>query len=223
MKGQPSRHAGAVLLTLGATLLTTLAAPRVALAGSTTYELVPAKTKLVAHLLKAGIGSSLAHDHVIQAGKLEGTITLDPERPAATRIAITVHTRHLRVDRPALRKAYGMEPLDRSDMAEVRKNMRAIGQLYVAQYPTIRFVSRRVSALGKHRYRVRGTFTVRGVSRKVTLEVEARLHGERLKGSGTLKFKQSWFGYKPYSAALGAIKVRDRVTLNIYLEAVPRR
>ncbi len=50
---------------------------------------------------------------------------------------------------------------------------------------------------------------------------QVTMEGPALRGRATLTFKQSSFGYKPYSAVLGAIKNKDEVVLHIDLVATP--
>lgn len=208
---------------IGLVALLSPAPQREASAQPRRYVVSSAKSRLVARLFKAGLGSRLAHDHLIVPGRLEGTIDLDPARPDRARIAITVDARSLRADPPALRRRYGLPPIDAGDVAKIQRNLHAIDQLYTATFPAIRFVSRRVEPLGADRYRVRGVLTLRGVSRRVSLTVRARLSGGVLKGSGRLSMLQSGFGYKPYSAALGLVRVADRAGVDIYIEARPGR
>ena len=47
------------------------------------------------------------------------------------------------------------------------------------------------------------------------------MEGNLFRATATLTFMQSAFGYKPYSALLGAIKNKDAVMLHIHLVAVP--
>jgi polyisoprenoid-binding protein YceI len=173
----------------------------------------------VARLFRAGAAARFAHDHVIEARGVSGVVHLDPARPGRTRIEITADARKLRADPPRLRRLYKLPALSADDAAKVQSNMRAADQLHVARHRTIRFRSRKVRPLGDGRYRLAGTLTLRGVSREVTLDVRARLHGSLLKGSGQLRFKQSDFGYEPYSAALGLVRVRDEALVDVYIEA----
>jgi polyisoprenoid-binding protein YceI len=196
-----------------------LLVPPPAQAAPQRFRLLAGKSSLVAHLLKAGAGSRFAHDHVVRARELSGQVLVDPDDPARSRIQVTVQARSLVADEPALRKRYGMKQgPDASDREKIEKTLRSAGQLDVARHPTIRFVSTAVTPAGKGRYRVRGKLTLRGVSRPVTLVVKARVAGSTFKGSGRLRIRQSAFGYKPYKAMLGLVKVQDLATLNLYLE-----
>lgn len=195
----------------------------VAHAAPVTYRLEPKHSKLVVHLLKAGAGSRFAHDHVVEARQVSGEVVVDAATPGASRISVTVPTRALRADDPKLRRRYGMKTvLSAKDRRKVEENMRSSGQLHTARYPSITFASRRVVALGKDRYRVYGTLTIRGVSRPVTTTVRASVAGGTFKGSCQLRVRQSAFGYKPYSAMLGLVSVRDAITINIYLQGQKR-
>ena len=195
----------------------------VAHAAPVTYRLEPKRSSLVAHLLKAGAGSRFAPDHVVEARQVSGVVVVDAASPGRSRISVTVPTRSLRADDPKLRRKYGMKTvLSAKDRRKVEENMRSSGQLHTARYPSITFVSRRVVALVRGGYRVYGTLTIRGVSRPVTTTVRASVTGNTFKGSCQLRVRQSAFGYKPYSAMLGLVSVRDVITINIHLRGLKR-
>ena len=208
-----------------ALLILALAAPQAAWGQSaprTSFTLQNKASSFVAHLLKGGVAKGFAHDHVIRATKVTGTVDLEAGKLETLRLDLRVDTRSFDVDPPALRRAYGMKSmLDAGDRAKVKRNLEAKDQLWVAKYPQIRFVSTSLKALGGKRYVVFGKLTIRGVTRPVAVKVSAWLSadGKRLEGKGQLRFRQSRFGYKPYSAGLGLVKVKDPVTLNLYLVA----
>jgi polyisoprenoid-binding protein YceI len=66
---------------------------------------------------------------------------------------------------------------------------------------------------------VTGTLTIRGVANQYTFPAQVGRIGEDLRGRARLAFKQSSFGYRPYRAALGAIRNKDEVILHIDLVA----
>ena len=194
-----------------------------AAAGPVTYELQPKSSRLVAHLLKAGAASGLAHDHVVQATQVTGTVVVDDASAGRSRVSVTVNTRSLRADEPRLRKQYGLRGvLSPKDRRKVEQNMRSKEQLHTARYPQITFTSSRVEPLSKGRYRVFGKLTIRGVSRPVATTVFASVKGAVFKGSCQLRVRQSRFGYKPYSAMMGLVSVRDLITINIFLQGKKR-
>jgi len=177
---------------------------------------------LAARLYREGIGSRLAHDHVVEATEVTGQVEYDVARPEAGSIVIEARTASLRVDEPAARRRLGVEgDLSDGQRADVHRAMRASDQLDVARHSTIRFASTRVAAEGDGRLRVTGQLTLRGVTRDVTFPATVAIESGALRGRATLTFLQSSFGYRPYSALLGAIRNKDEVTLHIDLVAIP--
>jgi polyisoprenoid-binding protein YceI len=191
-------------------------------AWSTTFRVDPGRTRLDVLLYREGVGSRLAHDHVVEATETTGHIEYDAARPEASSIVIEVRTASLRVDEPAARRRLGLEgELSASQRADVGKAMRAPDQLDVAQHPIIRFASTRVVPDGAGKLRVTGQLALRGVTREVSFSATVALAAGALQGRATLTFLQSSFGYRPYSALLGAIRNKDEVTLYVDLVASP--
>jgi polyisoprenoid-binding protein YceI len=185
-----------------------------------TFRVDPERTRLAVRLYRDGIGSRLAHDHVIEATEVLGRVEYDAARPEASVITIEVRTASLRVDEPAARRRVGVEgDLSEGQRADVDRAMRAPDQLDVAGHPTIRFASTRIVSEGDGRLRVTGQLTLRGVTRDVTFPATVALESGVLRGRATLTLLQSSFGYRPYSALLGAIRNKDEVTLHVDLVA----
>jgi polyisoprenoid-binding protein YceI len=202
--------------------LASVAPPGPGVASGATLRVDPEQTRLAARLYREGVGSALAHDHVVEATEIGGSVQYDAARPEASAIVIEVRTAALRVDEPAARRRLGVEgDLSDSQRADVDKAMRAPDQLDVARYPTIRFVSTRVLSEGEGRLRVTGQLTLRGVTREVTFPAAVALDSGILRGRATMTFLQSSFGYRPYRALLGAIRNKDEVTLHVDLVATP--
>jgi polyisoprenoid-binding protein YceI len=187
-----------------------------------TLRVDPEQTHLDVRLDRAGAGSALAHDHVVEATQVAGTVEYDAARPESSSILVEARTDSLRVDEPSARRRLGVEgDLSDSQRADVTKAMRGPDQLDVARHPTIRFASTRVVPEGSGRLRVTGRLTLRGVTQEVTFPATVTLEAGTLRGRATLTFLQSTFGYRPYSAVLGAIRNKDEVTLHVDLVARP--
>lgn len=188
-----------------------------------TYRVDPERTRLVLQVFRDGVGSGLAHDHVVEATEVGGTVEYNAARPADSAVVVEVRTASLRVDDPAARRRLGAAggELSDSQRADVDRAMRAPEQLDVARHPTIRFASTRVVAEGNGRLQVTGRLMLRGVTREVTFPATVAVESGTLRGQATLTFLQSSFGYRPYSALLGAIRNKDEVTLHIDLVARP--
>ncbi|HWC02868.1 MAG TPA: YceI family protein [Methylomirabilota bacterium] len=187
-----------------------------------TLRVDPERTRLAVQLHREGLGSRLAHDHVVEATEVAGRVEYDASRPEASSVVVEVRAASLRVDEPAARRRLGVEgDLSDSQRADVDKAMRGPDQLDVPRYPTIRFASTRVVTEGNGRLRISGRLTLRGVTRELTFPAAVALDSGALRARATLTFLQSSFGYRPYSALLGAIRNRDEVTLHVDLVAVP--
>lgn len=139
-------------------------------------------------------------------GNVRGTITFDDRDPAATRIdatidATTVNTR----------------------VAGRDEDLRGPSFFEVAKYPEIAFRSTSVRPGGENRFSVTGDLTMHGVTRSVTLDVEATpavrdaRGNERRGAEATAKLSRKEFGVSGDSGIVG-----DEVKVTIDLEAVRR-
>ena len=173
-------------------------------------------------IFRDGVAAKLGHDHVVRATTFSGRVTYDPSTPALSSVAARVQTATLRVDDAETRRKFGLEGQPSSnDVAEIEKSMKAEGQLDVARFPVITFTSTTVTRQTADRYLVTGPLTLRGVARTVQFPANVAMEGHVFRATATLTVMQSAFGYKPYSALLGAIKNKDAVRLHIDLVAVP--
>lgn len=193
-------------------------------AAVSTFRIDPASTELVAQVFKAGVAARLAHDHVIRAKDVSGELQYDPARPEASKLSVTVQTQTLTVDETGVRKKYGLAGvIDAGDQKTITENMQDEEQLWVSKYPTLSFVSTSFSPNSDGTLNVDGRFTVRGVTKPVRVQAVLAPHeGNAMRGTAKLKFRQSQFGYEPYEAMLGAIRVEDEVTVHIELVARPK-
>ena len=59
------------------------------------------------------------------------------------------------------------------------------------------------------------------MTKEVTFPATVVLEGGALRGRATVRLLQSSFGYRPYSALLGAIRNKDEISLDVDLVARP--
>ena len=117
------------------------------------------------------------------------------------------------VDEPAARSAAGSEfpgEIPDADREATRRNMLRAEVLDAAQYPEIRVRSAAVAGSASQP-RVTARITIRNVSRDLTLTPNVSIEGDRITVSGELDISQTDFGITPFSAALGALQVQDRL------------
>jgi polyisoprenoid-binding protein YceI len=177
----------------------------------------PKASELVVKTWKVGLASALAHNHVISASEVKGTVGLD-------RIEVTVQVAGLAVDKPALRQKHLGETheVSASDRNKTTDAMLGEDQLDVRKFPTITFVSTSITKEANG-HAVTGQLTIHGVTKTVKTVAQISEKDGVLTGDASLKLKVSDYGIAPYSAALGSIKVKDEVELVLHLVgAAPR-
>jgi polyisoprenoid-binding protein YceI len=189
---------------------------------ATAFRVEPSQSSLVAEIFREGIASVFAHDHVVEATSFSGRITYEPAVPEASSISVQVNAATLKVDSPETRRQFHSrgEPTT-ADVSDIERNMKGEGQLHVAKFPLITFVSTRINSERDGQYWVTGHLTIRGVTKTVRFPANVVMEGHTLRATATLEFTQSAFGYRPYSALLGTIKNKDTVVLHIDLVAIP--
>ena len=189
---------------------------------ATAFRVEPSQSSLVAEIFREGTASVFAHDHVVEATSFSGRITYEPAVPEASSISVQVNAATLKVDSPETRRQFHSrgEPTT-ADVSDIERNMKGEGQLHVAKFPLITFVSTRINSERDGQYWVTGHLTIRGVTKTVRFPANVVMEGHTLRATATLEFTQSAFGYRPYSALLGTIKNKDTVVLHIHLVAIP--
>ncbi len=100
------------------------------------------------------------------------------------------------------------EAVSASDRKDIEKNAKKT--LEAQKYPKIQFHSVSVVRDGG-RARIEGDLTLHGVTSPISFE--ARDDGQRW--NATIIFDQRTFGIKPFSAMLGALKVKPEVEVHI--------
>jgi polyisoprenoid-binding protein YceI len=148
----------------------------------------PTEAELIVRTFKEGLLAAAGHDLTLRAQRFECTI--DDESV------------ELEVDAASLVVVGGT--LDSHDRAKIEATLRD-EVLAVERHPTIAFRSTRVSER-----RVEGELTIKGVSRKIAIDIER--DGPEL--VATYRVHQPDFGIKPYTAMLGALKVKPDVDVS---------
>lgn len=181
------------------------------------------KTELVVKVWKTGAAASLAHDHVIRAGKVTGAVQLDDEaRPESLALELVVDVASLVPDEPEVKKRHlvGGPAVPEGDRAKVRENMLGSEQLDAAKFPTIRFVVTQVTRDAQGAWQCAGRLTLHGVTKELKFPITVSASGPRVVGEAKVRVRTSDFGVAPFSAALGLIRNKDEVELVAHVEAV---
>ena len=188
-------------------------------ANAAEWRLEPRRTELVVQLFIDGLASSFGHDHVIHAVDVTSQLQLDPDVGVGA-LQMVARTATLKADEPWLRSKYRLkERLDADDIREVERAMKAEDQLDVEHFPTIVFQSTTLQKQSENVWFVEGNLTIRGKTQVVRFVAEVDVRDTRIAARGQLRFKQSRFGYEPYSSMLGALRLKDEVLMTVEFAA----
>lgn len=167
-------------------------------------DLASGASRLELYTYKEGMLSRVAHDLCLRA---EGA-SLTLSEPGALEARVEVGS--LRVQGQVKRGQ--VKPLSDKDHAEIEKNMRSAAVLDAARFPQA--IYRGTCELSGGRAKLTGELELRGQRRPLSLEGTWRLDGQDAIASGEVRFRQSQWGIKPYSALMGAIKVKDELRVS---------
>jgi polyisoprenoid-binding protein YceI len=166
-----------------------------------TYNLGPSDGTVQVKTGRQGMASKVGHDLTLEASNWKATLTVDGD-PSRSEVSATIEPRSLAVTAAT----GGAKPVSDKDKKDIVKNI--TGLLGNA---SITFTSTSVEVKDSS-VKAAGELSIAGQSRPVTLDLATTPDG-RLKGSMTVV--QSQFGIKPFSAMMGALKVKDEVEVNL--------
>ncbi|HCU96637.1 MAG TPA: YceI family protein [Actinobacteria bacterium] len=165
------------------------------------YLVGPESGRLLVRTARTGLGSKAGHDLTIEVTRWRGNVVIDAVNPASSSVTVEVD-----VDSFEVRQGTGgIKPLTDADRADIKNTLRG-KILNTGRYPTITFGSSRISGTAES-FRIDGDLTIVGVTQPVT--VEGQLVTGRAHGSAVIV--QSRWGIRPYSAFLGALRLRDEI------------
>lgn len=174
-------------------------------------------TEVRCHVLtfKEGLLSSIAHDLKIQVERcsLEYTTaqpTDSADRADLVSIVATFDPRSLRVVCARHDGSDAPGVLSKQQCAEIEKHIQE-DVLHSDRFPQIRFVSSQVGRAVGGGYDVTGELLLHG--QKQTLRGSARSQANRLLCQVPLR--QTDFGIKPYSAMLGALRIKPEILIEL--------
>lgn len=174
---------------------------------SGTHTIGPENGRLTISTYKAGMGAKVGHDLVLEARRWSGTVEANPDDPSACSVQVTIDARSFEV----IQASGGVKALSDKDSADIRKNMDD-KVLQTSKYPEITFRSTQVTPTA-----ITGDLTIVGNTRPVTLDLSVRDGAGDTTLTGRTTVTQSQFGIKPFSAMMGALKVKDDVDMQVEL------
>jgi polyisoprenoid-binding protein YceI len=165
------------------------------------YRLGPDRGRIVLRTFRDGLAAQAGHDLIIDVTRWSGGFTVDDDKSLTAIVA--------RMDMTSLvvrEGTGGIKPLTDRDRREIATTARRL--LSVDRHPEASFAASRFQAAGDDGGTMDGTFTLAGLARPLRVQV-SQVGPGRYRTTGTVV--QSAYGIKPYTAFLGALKVRDAV------------
>ena len=176
------------------------------------YVIDSQRSQVLVLAYRDGPMAHLGHNHVIAVRELSGSVVLTDE-PTQTSFTMDFPVESLSVDDPALRASLGADfqsTVDEAAVAGTRDHMLGASLLNSKQYPTIHLQSRQIHNAADGLHAVTG-IVVRDTSSQADIPVSLQSSDDDLTASGEFDLTHSQLGLTPYSVALGALRVAERM------------
>ena len=167
------------------------------------HQLGPDRGRIILRTFRDGLAAQAGHDLTIEATRWSGVLEVNDDlSPAGLDVSIDMGALVVRDG------TGGVKPLTDRDRREIAVTARKV--LASDRHPEAGFAAVGFEPAAGGGGEISGTLTIRGQSRplrvKVTQTGDGQYHAEA-------KVVQSDYGIKPYTAFLGALRVRDAVEI----------
>lgn len=177
-------------------------------------------SRLEVRLYRDGPMAKFAHNHLVTSTAVTGRIDLRNPRTSSTfRLELPLDS--LAVDDEQARAAAGPDfaaPVPVKDREGTRRNMLGEQLLHAARQPVLLLTADGITG-GPENFSVQLRVGLRGEERVIAVPVTMATEGERLHLHANVKLRHADLGLVPFTAGLGAIKVRDDFEIDCRLEA----
>jgi polyisoprenoid-binding protein YceI len=191
--------------------------------GATVYQVDPRSSQLSILVFRGGKFSRLGHNHVMTSQDVSGRVWVHPEFPRSG-FELSFPVAQLVVDDVEARRAAGGDfppDIPQSDKDGTRKNMLKPEVLDGEHYPQVRLQAAKVGGT-LQAPQVTARITIKDATREVEVPVQVAIEGAKLSASGEFDILQTEFGIKPFSVALGALEVQDKLHIKFRIVAEKR-
>ena len=188
--------------------------------GAAVYEVSSQESEVDILVFRGGKLSRLGHNHVMTSRNVSGRVWVHPEL-SRSGFELSFPVAQLVVDDPQERRAAGSDfppDIPQSDKDGTRKNMLRPDVLDAEHYPEVRLRSARLSGTTEAPH-VTAHITIKDASRDVDVPLKVAVEGQKLSASGEFDILQTQFGIKPFSVALGALEVQDKLHIKFAIVA----
>ena len=162
------------------------------------------------------------HHHVISHHGISGAVTVAPD-PLQSTVMLELDVANLVVDDPDLRALEGEDfekEVPQKDKDGTRANMLGERQLHGEQFPTIQIRSTAIEG-SMPDVNIVTTVIVKGTEHIVNFPASIELTDDSFVASGELEITHGELGLEQFTAAGGALSVRDLLVLKYELSGAP--
>ena len=180
--------------------------------GATVYQVDPASSQLAIYVYRGGKLSRLGHNHVMTSQDVSGRVWVHPEF-SRSGFELSFPVAKLVIDDAEARRAAGSDfppDIPQSDKDGTRKNMLKPEVLDGDNYSEVKLRAAKVGGTIEAP-QLTAHITIKDASHDVDVPVKIAAEGAKLRASGEFDILQTDFGIKPFSVALGALEVQDRL------------
>jgi hypothetical protein len=192
--------------------------PATAALPSEVWEIVG--SALEVRVFRDGPMAKLAHNHLITSHALTGRIELrDPRTASGFQLELPLES--LVVDDEKARQAAGGDfavAVPEKDRAGTRQNLLGSKMLDAALQAVVRLTADGISG-GPEQFTARVRVGLRGEERVIEVPVTVAQDGAVLRVHAKLGLRHADLGLVPFTAGLGAVRVRDDFEIDCRLEA----
>lgn len=171
---------------------------------------------------RGGLLGGLGHNHVISVVGMTGSIWLHEDIEQST-MTLDIPVGALSVDDASSRMAEGSRfrvAVPQKDVDATRENMLGDKLLQFDIYPTIRIRSLEVTGETPD-VTVVVEATIRDHQARLAFPAKLEITEDRLTAAGSLRVTHKELGLRPFTAALGTLRVKDELTINYRITAMP--
>lgn len=183
-----------------------------------TWDVV--SSRLEVRVYRDGPMLQLGHNHLITSDALDGVIELRDPLPQ-TGFTLELPLASLVVDDPAARAGAGADfaaPVPEKDRAGTVRNMLGPAVLDAVRQAVLQLTADGIAG-GPADYVARVRVGLRGEERVVDVPLTVSFEGDRLRIHASARLRHADLGLVPFSIALGALRVRDDLEIDCWLEA----
>jgi len=188
-----------------------------------TYTVDIKKTNIDILVFKDGVLASFGHNHLISVGEINGQLVFNSTNPLKSEFKFTIPIHTLIIDDSNRRKQYSKyfpNSITAGAKQATRRNM--LKKIFkTKQSPVITIQSSAISGTAAN-YKIDFWITINGVKKRLTSTAVLFKKESSISIKGDLSLDLKNFKIKPFSGALGTIRIQNtlRIYFNIYLSKI---